>query len=79
MDPAKITAAINDAGFLEAAVCVKPQTKRAGILKDIIQESYQTALLWWAAGKSSVLLRSISRAVPVKKSLNRLTIWRSGW
>ena len=30
-----------DAGFLEEAVCVKTQTKRAGILKDIIQESYQ--------------------------------------
>ena len=30
-----------NAGFLEGAVCVKTQTKRAGILKDIIQESYQ--------------------------------------
>jgi nucleotide-binding universal stress UspA family protein len=32
---------LTDAGFLEETVCVKTQTKRAGILKDIIQESYQ--------------------------------------
>jgi nucleotide-binding universal stress UspA family protein len=32
---------LTDAGFLEEAVCVKTQTKRAGVLKDIIQESYQ--------------------------------------
>jgi nucleotide-binding universal stress UspA family protein len=32
---------LTDAGFPEEAVCVKTQTKRAGILKDIIQESYQ--------------------------------------
>jgi len=32
---------LTDAGFLEEAVYVKTQTKRAGILKDIIQESYQ--------------------------------------
>ena len=71
---------LTDAGFLEEAVCVKTQTKRAGILKDIIQESYQNvSTIVVAAGKSSVLPRSISGAVPVKKSLNRLTIWQSGW
>ena len=32
---------LTDAGFSEEAVCVKTQTKRAGILKDIVQESYQ--------------------------------------
>jgi hypothetical protein len=32
---------LTDAGFPEEAVCVKTQIKRAGILKDIIQESYQ--------------------------------------
>jgi nucleotide-binding universal stress UspA family protein len=32
---------LTNAGFLEEAVCVKTQTKRAGVLKDIIQESYQ--------------------------------------
>jgi nucleotide-binding universal stress UspA family protein len=32
---------LTDAGFREEAICVKTQTKRAGILKDIIQESYQ--------------------------------------
>ena len=32
---------LTDAGFLEEAICVKTQTKRTGVLKDIIQESYQ--------------------------------------
>ena len=38
-----------------------------------------SAPLWWVAGKSSVLPRSISGAVPVKKSLNHSTIWLFGW
>ena len=32
---------LSEAGFLEKTVCIKTQTKRAGVLKDIIQESYQ--------------------------------------
>ena len=32
---------LTDAGFSEETICVKTQKKRAGVLKDIIQESYQ--------------------------------------
>lgn len=62
---------LTDAGFLEDAVFIKTQTKRAGILKDIIQESYQdySAIVVGRTGVSrlkDLILGSMAQKLAVK-------------
>ena len=65
--------------FFEAAVCVKTQIKRAGILKDIIQESCQNVSTI-VVGRREVISftqehfrgRSSEKII---KSLNNMAVW----